>query len=108
MAGIVHLDVAALEALNAVHPMITLARCRRFKQWQAGDGRHDQDYSPTCGQTMTWTPLARQVAAAIRMLAATDKDATLIITEIDARGDRAKKQDSDRLSHWMSAPERTS
>lgn len=97
--GIVHLDVAALEALNAVHPMITLATVPPFQQMAAGGmvatikiisyavADHDLDAACESGR------------GAIRMLPPQIKDATLIITEIDGgAGDKGKKAIADRLS----------
>ncbi|WP_138923542.1 molybdopterin-binding protein [Sulfitobacter sp. BSw21498] len=97
--GIVHLDVAALEALNAVHPMITLATVPPFQQMAAGGmvatikiisyavADHDLDAACEAGR------------GAIRMLPPQIKDATLIITEIDGgAGDKGKKAIADRLS----------
>ncbi|WP_340263296.1 molybdopterin-binding protein [Sulfitobacter pontiacus] len=97
--GVAQLDVGALEALNAVHPMITLATVPPFQQMAAG------------GMVATIKIISYAVAqsdlaaacdagrGAIRLVPPQIKDATLIITEIDGgAGDKGKKAIADRLS----------
>ena len=97
--GVAQLDVGALEALNAVHPMITLATVPPFQQMAAG------------GMVATIKIISYAVAqsdlaaacdagrGAIRLVPPEIKDATLIITEIDGgAGDKGKKAIADRLS----------
>lgn len=97
--GVALLDVAALEAVNAVHPMITLATVPAHQQMAAGgmvatikiiSYAVDQD------------DLARACDAgqgAIRLAQPTLPDATLIITEIDGgAGDKGRAAIADRLA----------
>ena len=89
--GVAVLDVPALEAVNAVHPMITLATVAPYQQMAAGGmvatikiisyGVDQDDLTRACS-------VGR---GAIRLMKPQLTDATLIITEIDGgAGDKGK------------------
>ncbi len=97
--GVAVLDVAALEAVNAVHPMITLATVPNFQQMGAGGMVAT---IKIISYAVAETDLARACAAgraAIRLAAPCVPDATLIITEIDGgAGDKGRAAIADRLA----------
>ena len=97
--GVAVLDVPALEAVNAVHPMITLATVAPYQQMAAGGmvatikiisyGVDQDDLSLACSVGQ----------GAIRMMIPQLTDATLIITEIDGgAGDKGKAAIANRLA----------
>jgi molybdenum cofactor cytidylyltransferase len=97
--GVAVLDVAALEAVNAVHPMITLATVPPLQQMAAGG------MVATIKMISYAVPeaeLARACAAgarAIRLATPVLADATLIITEVvGGAGDKGQKAVADRLA----------
>ncbi len=97
--GVALLDVGALEAVNAVHPMITLATVPPYQQMaQGGMVATIKIISYGVDQA----DLARACAAgqgAIAMAMPQLADATLIITEIDGgAGDKGQKAIADRLA----------
>ena len=97
--GVAVLDVAALEAVNAVHPMITLATVPPFQQMRAGGmvatikiisyGVDEGDLIRACAAGR----------GGIRLADPQLPDATLIITEIDGgAGDKGREAIADRLA----------
>lgn len=97
--GVALLDVAALEAVNAVHPMITLATVPPFQQMAA---RGMVATIKIISYAVDEADLARACASgqgAIRMAPPELPDATLIITEIDGgAGDKGRAAIADRLA----------
>lgn len=97
--GVAVLDVAALEAANAVHPMITLATVPPFQQMTNG-GMVATIKIISYG--VDQADLARACAAArgaIRLAPPQLKDATLIITEIErGAGDKGREAIANRLT----------
>tara|TARA_R110002110_G_scaffold164612_2_gene364821 strand:+ start:115 stop:1110 length:996 start_codon:yes stop_codon:yes gene_type:complete len=98
-AGVVALNVAALEAVNAVHPMITIATVPPWQQMRSG-GMVATIKIISYG--VAETDLARACAAAGRggvdLRAPVLKTATLIITEIPGgAGDKGRDAIADRL-----------
>lgn len=96
--GVAVLDVAALEAVNSVHPMITLATVPAFQQMSAG-GMVATIKIISYG--VAQADLDRACAAgrgAIRLAQPEIPDATLIITEIErGAGDKGREAIADRL-----------
>lgn len=97
--GVAVLDVAALEAVNAVHPMITLATVPPFHQMQAGG------LVATIKIISYAVPEADLVRAcdagraAIRLASPQLRDATLIITQIEGgAGDKGREAIENRLT----------
>ncbi len=99
-AGVVVLNVAALEAVNAVHPMITIATVPPFQQMAQGGmvatikiisyGVPEADLAQAC---------AAAGAGAIRLAMPVLRSATLIITEIEGGvGDKGRKAIEARLA----------
>jgi molybdenum cofactor cytidylyltransferase len=97
--GVAVLDVAALEATNAVHPMITLATVPPFQQMAQGGmvatikiisyGVDQADLTRACAAAR----------GAIRLAPPQLQDATLIITEIErGAGDKGREAIANRLS----------
>jgi molybdenum cofactor cytidylyltransferase len=97
--GVAVLDVAALEALNSVHPMITLATVPPFQQ-MANGGMVATIKIISYG--VDQDDLARACAAgrgAIRLAPPVLPDATLIITEIaKGAGDKGREAIANRLA----------
>jgi len=98
-AGVVLLDVAALHAVNAVHPMITLATVPAFQQM------HPRGLVATIKIISYGVPRAAVDAAceigrnAIGFAPPVLKTASLIITEIPGGpGDKGKTAIADRLA----------
>lgn len=96
--GVAVLDTTALEAMNAVDPMITLATVPPFQQMRKGGmvatikiisyAVGDQKLAEACAAGQ----------AAIRLAKPVLTDATLIITEIEGgAGDKGRKAIADRL-----------
>jgi molybdenum cofactor cytidylyltransferase len=97
--GVAVLDVAALEAVNSVHPMITLATVPPFQQ-MANGGMVATIKIISYG--VDQDDLARACAAgrgAIRLAPPVLPDATLIITEIaKGAGDKGREAIANRLA----------
>jgi molybdenum cofactor cytidylyltransferase len=97
--GVALLDVAALEAVNSVHPMITLATVPPFQQ-MANGGMVATIKIISYG--VDQDDLARACAAgrgAIRLAPPVLHDATLIITEIaKGAGDKGRDAIANRLA----------
>ncbi len=98
-AGVAVLEVAALEAVNAVHPMITIATVPPFHQMAAG-GMVATIKIISYAVPQSDLDLACHAAGsgAIRMAAPVLKTATLIVTEIPGGvGDKGRKAIAARL-----------
>lgn len=97
--GVAVLDVAALEAVNAVHPMITLATVPPYQQMARGGMVAT---IKIISYAVEEADLDRACAAgrsAIRLAVPQIADATLIITEIDGgAGDKGRGAIADRLA----------
>lgn len=98
--GVAVLDVAALEAVNAVDPMITIATVPPFQQMRAGGMVAT---IKIISYAVERQALDRAVAAAgqgaIRMAVPVIRSADLIITEIPGgAGDKGREAIADRLS----------
>ncbi|UWR20995.1 molybdopterin-binding protein [Sulfitobacter sp. S190] len=97
--GVVDLDVAAIEAINAIDPMLTIATVPPFQQMASGG------MVATIKMISYAVPRAAVEAAcalatdALNLRAPVLPDATLIITEIPGgAGDKGKRAIEDRLS----------
>lgn len=97
--GVALLNVAALEAMNAVHPMITLATVPAFQQMRKGGMVAT---IKIISYAVDRDDLALACAAgnsAVAMATPQITDATLIISEIDGgAGDKGRKAIADRLA----------
>jgi molybdenum cofactor cytidylyltransferase len=97
--GVAMLDVAALEAINAVHPMITIATVPPFQQMAKGGMVAT---IKMISYAVPQTDLARAIAAAgpqaIRLAPPVLRHATLIVTEIPGGvGDKGRVAIAARL-----------
>lgn len=99
-AGVAVLDVAALEAVNAVHPMITIATIPPFQQLAQGAmaatikiisyGVPQADLAQACAATGS---------GAIRLATPVLRSATLIVTQIEGGvGDKGREAITARLT----------
>jgi len=97
--GVAVLDVKALEAVNSVHPMITLATVPPFQQMASGGMVAT---IKIISYAVDQSDLASACAAgrgAIRLANPQLSDATLIITEIErGAGDKGREAIADRLT----------
>lgn len=98
--GVVALDVAALEAVNAVDPMITIATVPPWQQMAAGGMIATiKIISYGVAQTALDQSIAAAGDGAIGFAPPQITSATLIITEIPGgAGDKGKKAIADRLA----------
>ncbi len=97
--GVAVLDVAALEAVNAVHPMITIATVPPWQQMaQGGMAATIKIISYAVRQADLDAACAAAGANAMRLAASYLKTATLIITEIEGGvGDKGRFAIAARL-----------
>ncbi len=97
--GVAVLDVAALEAANAVHPMITLATVPPFQQMAQGGMVATIKIISYAVDQADLTRACAAARGAIRLAPPQLQDATLIITEIErGAGDKGRDAIANRLS----------
>lgn len=88
--GVAVLDVAAIEAVNRVHPMITLATVPAFQQMEAGGMVATIKIIAYAVPGAAVEQAAAVAARAIRMAGVVHRSAGLVVTDIPGGPDNAK------------------
>ncbi|ABG32495.1 molybdopterin biosynthesis protein [Roseobacter denitrificans] len=97
--GIVQLDVAAIEAVNRVHPMITIATVPPFQQMQRGGMVATIKIISYAVPSAALDAACAQARAAIRLLAPQVRNVRLVVSDIEGgAGDKGWRAIAQRVA----------